>query len=73
MRDKTHTEFIEKWALFVKNNPNKWQKPHARLIDSQIIMHRDFLKRLSKEKNGREKIIKLYSIKNLKGYKQLLG
>lgn len=73
MRDKTHTEFVEKWAKFVRDNPNKWQEPHAKLIDSQILMNRDFLKRLSKEKNGREKIIKLYSIKNIAGYKKLLG
>jgi hypothetical protein len=72
MRDKTHVDFIERWVEFMKNNPNKWKKIHTEFIDSQYDMHRRFLINLSKEKNGREKIINLYGIKNLKGYNELL-
>ena len=71
MRDKTHMDFVEKWANYVKNNSD-WKKIHTEFIDSQFKMHEDFIKRLLKEKDGKEKIIKLYKIKNLKGYKELL-
>lgn len=72
MRDKTHMEFVEKWAYYVKNNSD-WKKIHNEFINSQFKLHEDFIKRLLKEKNGREKIIKSYNIKNIKGYKEMLG
>ena len=72
MRDATHEGFIVRWANFVKNNPDKWRKIHTEFMNSQFKMNEDFLKRLSKEPNGREKIIKLYNIKNISGYKKLL-
>lgn len=72
MRDKTHDESIERWAKFMKENPNKWQKIHAEFINSQFNHHKYFIKRLLETKGGKEKIIKLYNIKNLNGYKNLL-
>ena len=72
MRDKTHDDFVVRWANFVKDNPDKWQKKHAEFINAQIENHREFLKRLLKTPGGREKIIRLYGIKNLKGYNGLL-
>ena len=71
VRDKTHMDFVEKWANYVKNNSD-WKKIHTEFIDSQFKMHENFIKRLLKEKDGKEKIIKLYKIKNLNGYKELL-
>ena len=62
MRDKTHDEFIEKWAKFVKTNP-KWRKIHTKFINAQFEMHKQAMKKISKEK-----IIKIYKINNLKGY-----
>ena len=59
MRDATHKDFIIRWAKFVRDNPDKWRKIHAEFINSQFKMNEDFLKRLSKEKNGKEKIIKI--------------
>jgi len=73
MRDKTHMEFVDKWAEFVKNNPDKWRKIHAEFINAQIQMNKQFLERLKKTPDGRVKIIDLYQIKNLEGYKKLLG
>ncbi|MGV8150211.1 MAG: hypothetical protein ACP5NV_00610 [Candidatus Woesearchaeota archaeon] len=72
MIDKTHEEFIDRWAIFVKNNPNKWQKTHADFINSQILHSQDFIKKLSKKRGGKQKIISLYNIKNIGGYKNLL-
>lgn len=74
MLDKTHTEFVTKWANFVKDNPPKiWRPILNEFIDAQYDMHYQFIERLKKTKNSREKIIKLYNIKNLKGYKKLLN
>ena len=70
-RDKTHNEFIEKWADYVKKNSD-WKKEHNEFINSQIKMQGDFIQRLLKEKNGKEKIIKIYNIKNVNGYRELL-
>ncbi len=34
---KTRMEFVEKWAKFVKENPDeKWSQMQAEFIDSQI-------------------------------------
>lgn len=58
MRDKTHNEQIERWAEYVKNNPD-WRKKFKPFIDGQIIMARRAYFNLLKEENGREKIMKL--------------
>ncbi|MBS3163578.1 hypothetical protein J4427_02705 [Candidatus Woesearchaeota archaeon] len=57
MRDKTHDEFIETWAIFVRNNPiEKWKPQIKNLIDSQIIIANRFYSHLLKTKNGEEKL-----------------
>ena len=66
-------EAVERWANFVKNNPDKWKKVHTEFIDAQFKKSEDFIKRLLKQKDGAEKIIKLYNIKNIKGYQGLLN
>ena len=63
MRDKTHEEQIERWALYVKNNPNKWKSKFKPFLESQIIIARRFYKRLSETPKGREKIRLLRNIK----------
>lgn len=72
MRDETHDDFLVRWANFVKNNPKKWRKFHTQFINAQFESNRRFLKNLSKQKGGPEKIIKLYGIKNINGYRKLL-
>ena len=66
-------ESIERWANFVKNNPLSWKKIHTEFIDSQFQKSEDFIKRLLKQKNGVKKVISLYNITNVKGYKHLLN
>ena len=68
MRDKSHMESVERWANFVKNNPDKWKKYHTEFINAQYGMAQDFIKRLAKQPNGKEKIRKIYGINNPKGY-----
>jgi len=71
LRDKTHDEFIERWAEFVKSNP-EWKLHQSRFINAQYEKFSNFLNNLSKTKEGQRKIVELYNIKNLKGYKELL-
>ncbi|HIJ11070.1 TPA: hypothetical protein HA278_03350 [Candidatus Woesearchaeota archaeon] len=68
MTRESHMEQVERWAKFVRDNPTKWQKPHAEFIDALFQNQKRVLLELLKQPNGKEKIIKLYNIKNIKGY-----
>ena len=54
-----HMQQVERWANFVKNNPDKWKKALKGLIDSQIIIARRAYKKLAETREGREKIRRL--------------
>jgi hypothetical protein len=56
-RDKSHEEQIIRWANFIKNNPNSWQKQHTCFINSQINNANQKYEKLKKMPNGL-KIIK---------------
>jgi hypothetical protein len=62
MRDKTHNEQIERWAHYVKENPDSWKTKVKALIDSQITMAQRFYRNLAQTPEGREKIKKLRQI-----------
>ena len=68
-----HTDQIIRWANYVKNSNGKWKIAHTQFINAQFKKNHEFLERLSKQKGGREKIIRLYNIKNTEGYSKLLG
>ena len=59
MRDKTHTEHIERWARYVKENPDTWKEKLKPFLDSQILIARRAYKELGKTEEGREKIERL--------------
>jgi hypothetical protein len=73
MRDKTHDDFIERWATYMKEHPTEWKKHHTKFINGQVQMAWDFIERLSKQPGGKEKIREIYGITNLKAYPKLLG
>lgn len=58
-RNKFHIEQLERWANFVKNNPNKWKKEHTAFINAQINKSKEFYNCL----NDRELVKKLRDIK----------
>jgi hypothetical protein len=72
MRDHTHDEFIDRWANYIKDNPDKWRKQHTAFINSQIHMSKQFLRKLMLTKGGKKKIIELYDIRNKIGHSILL-
>ena len=63
-------ESVERWAKKVKEG--NWKEEHTEFINSQFQKAENIIKKLSKTKDGCEKIIKLYNIKNIKGYPKLL-
>ena len=62
MRDKTHMEQVERWANYVKDNPD-WKKKLKPFLDAQIIMSRRIYKKLSETEKGKEKLILLKNLK----------
>ena len=55
-RDGSHSDQIERWARFVRENPEKWQKQHTAFLNSMIIGANEKYEKLKKLPNG-EKII----------------
>jgi len=55
MRNKTHDEQIERWARYVRDNPN-WKKELKDFLDAQLIMARRVYAELEKTEEGRKKI-----------------
>ncbi len=54
-RDKSHQEQIERWAKYVKENPD-WKKKLKPFLDGQIIMAQRAYKTLSETEEGKRKI-----------------
>jgi len=54
-REQSHTDQIERWAKFVRDNPN-WREQFKKFSDGQIIMARRVYKRLAETEEGRRKI-----------------
>jgi hypothetical protein len=73
MRDLSHNDAVERWARYVKEHPDGWKREHTAFIDAQFVKHEEAVKRIQASSNGREKLIELYRIKNLEGYKDALG
>ncbi len=59
VRDKTHNEQIDRWAKYVRENPNNWKKEFNQFIDGQYAIARRFYEHLLKSKEGREKLREL--------------
>ncbi len=72
MRDKTHNDFIERWAELVKTNP-EWKKHQTEFINAQYEKFYNFIQELSKTKEGQKKLIELYNITNKKAHPELLN
>jgi hypothetical protein len=62
--DKERMKQIERWAEYVRTSNGEWKKIHSKFINAQFQKANAFYKRLAKQPNGREKIIKLLGLKN---------
>lgn len=70
MRDKSHGDFIERWAEFVRTHPNEWKAIHTQFIDAQYEKAFRVINELKKTKEGRAKLVELYGIKNRIGFSE---
>ena len=64
-----HMAAVERQAQRVL--AGNWKKDHTEFIDAIYQHHYEAMERLKQQPGGKEKIIKLYGIKNLKGYPSL--
>ncbi len=67
------TEEIKDWIKYMKEHPDSWKKIHTKFINAQFSKADSFIKKLAEQPGGKEKIIKTYKIKNLKGYQNLFN
>lgn len=72
MRDATHADHILRWAAFVRAHPRKWKALHTEFINAQFTHHERVLQKLRARPDGAQTIIRLYKIRNVKGYPNLL-
>jgi len=57
MRDKTHLEFIERWADFIKNkSQSEWRPKFNEFIDAQFDIAKRFRDNMEKTEQGRENL-----------------
>ncbi len=68
---ESHLEQVDRWALFVRNNPLTWKKIHTEFINALFHKNEKMIQKILQTPNGKEKIIELYNIKNIKGYSWL--
>jgi len=73
MKMNDRMEQVERWANFVKNNPDKWKKIHTEFINAQFEKHQKFVRKILSEKNGFEKLVEIYRIKNVEAYRKILS
>jgi len=61
MRDKTHNEQIERWARYVKENPN-WKKEQKLFLDSQLINSKNKFKKILSLPDGENKLKRIRNL-----------
>ncbi len=64
---------IDRWVRYMKDHPNTWKKVHTQFIDAQFEKSRAFVRRLLQEPNGKEKVLRMYNIRNEKGFSGLFS
>jgi hypothetical protein len=61
-------KYVEEWARHVKKNPTKWKKIHTQFINAIFDKQKQFHDRMLKQPGGKEKLARIYNIKNREGY-----
>lgn len=67
---KEHMEQVVRWAEHIRRRKgdDSWRKAHSEFINAQFDKSERFIKKLLRQPGGKEKIIKLFKIRNLKAY-----
>ena len=66
-RDATHMDSVKRWAQYILTHPD-WKKHHTEFINAQFDMAYRSIDKLKATPEGKEKIKRIYGIKNEKGY-----
>lgn len=53
--NKSRDEQIIRWANYVRSHKD-WKRAHTEFINAQFIKYSNFLKRIAKTENGKEKL-----------------
>ena len=61
MRDKTHKDQIERWAVEVRENPS-WRKELKPFLDAQIINARNKYTKILELPNGKDKLRRIRNL-----------
>jgi hypothetical protein len=56
MRDKSHSEQIERWAKYIKESKGDWKEKLDKFLNAQIITSRRALSKISMMPDGHKKI-----------------
>lgn len=62
----------KEWPVYIRESKGTWRKYHSQFTSAYVEMGNAFLKWLAKQPGSKEKIVKLYGIKNKKAYPKLL-
>ena len=62
-RDKSHDEQIVRWAMFIRENPDKWREQHTAFLNSMIISANEKYEKLKKMPNGEKIIVELRKLR----------
>ncbi len=60
------------WIEFIKKD-KRWKKYHTMFINAKYNEANRFIKKVAKTEEGQRIIVKIYNIKNIKGYPDLLN
>ena len=62
--EKSRLEQIERWAKFIRENPDKWRRQHTLFLNAQIICANEKYEKLKKMSNGEKIIEELRRLRN---------
>ncbi|MBI5226915.1 hypothetical protein HY994_06830 [Candidatus Micrarchaeota archaeon] len=65
MTDAQRLEQIDRWAHYIRTSNGAWKKDHTAFLDAQFQKANAFYERLAKTPGGKDKIIRIFGIKNL--------
>ncbi len=70
---ESHNEQIERWAHYVRDNPATWKKQHTPFINALFDKHNQFVEKMLKTPEGKEKLRELYGVTNKEDYPWLFS
>lgn len=64
-------DFVQRNAEFVRTNPH-WYKEHNKFLNDLYELHKQATRKILAEPDGKQKIMALYGIKNMRVFEDLI-